>query len=389
MKLLKHSIKARIFWLLASCAALLVSTPFAVLHAQKSRDETQSVTRWIHQDDDLKRSLEIRGKAEFNDDYTDVVSVSEGGWVIIEDVRGSQGYRYEVRRDGAGNLTRTFFVNGTVRPLDDSARSWLAKFVLNAVRQGGFDAEKRVQRLLSQKGVPGVLAEIAEISGDWAKRRYYQELIKQANLDANALRDVLRQVARDISSDYEQAQLLIAVAPMLTGKEAAIQPFFDAVATIKSDYEHSRVLKTLLKEGSTPSRAVLVLIASSTKNISSNYEKAGVLKRVAAVYLDDPTLRDVFFQTVASISSDYERRRVLTALVKTKNQSEEVLRLLLDAAAGLSSDYEKATFLIQVSNVYTGDTRLKSAFLKAVETIRSDYERGRVLSTLLKNKQIS
>jgi len=78
----------------------------------------------------------------------------------------------------------------------------------------------------------------------------------------------------------------------------------------------------------------------------------------------------------------------LTALVKTKNQSEEVLRLLLDAAGAISSDYEKATFLVDVSNTYMGDTRLKSAFLKAAESIKSDYERGRVLSTLLKNKQI-
>ena len=388
MKLLKHSIKARFFWLLASCMALIISSPMAGLRAQKSRDESQSTMRWEHSDDGLKRRFEVRGKAEFNEDYSDIVSVSEGGWVIIEEHRGSQSHRYEVRRDPAGNLTRAFFVNGTSRPLDDSARAWLAKFVLDAVRQGVFDAEKRVQRILSKGGVPAVLAEIALINGDYAKRHYYQHLIKQANLDAAALRDILRQVARDISSDYEQAQLLIAVAPLLTGKEAAIQPFFDAVATIKSDYEHSRVLKTLLKENATPSRAVLVLVASSTKDISSDYEKAGVLKRVAAVYLDDPTLREVFFQTIASIGSDYERRGVLTALVKTKSQSEEVLRLLLDSAAGISSDYEKATFLIQVSNVYIGETRLKSAFLKAVETIKSDYERGRVLSALLKNKQI-
>lgn len=387
MKLLNHSIKARILWLLASCAALLLSTPLAGLHAQKSRDETHSITRWEHSDDGLKRRFEMRGKAEFNDDYSDIKSVSEGGWVIIEEHRDSRSFRYEVRRDGAGNLTRAFYVNGTSRPMDDSAKSWLARLVLEAVRQGGYDAGKRVERILAQRGVPGVLAEIDQISGDFAKRRYYEALIKQANLDATALRDVLRQVARDISSDYEQAQLLIGVAPMLTGKEAAIQMFFDAVATIKSDYEHSRVLKTLLKQG-TPTRAVLILIASSTKNISSDYEKAGVLKRVAAVYLDDPTLRDIFFQTIASIGSDYERRGVLTALVKTKNQSEEVLRLLLDSAAKISSDYEKATFLVEVSNVYTGDTRLRSAFLKAVESITSDYERGRVLSVLLKNKQI-
>ena len=354
MKLLKHSIKARILWLLASCVALIISSPMVGLHAQKSRDESHSIMKWEHTDDGLKRRLEVRGKAEFNEDYTDVIGVTEGGWVIIQEHRDSQSYRYEVRRDPAGNLTRAFFVNGTARSLDETTRGWLARIVLEAVRQGTFDTEKRVQRILAKSGVPGVLAEISQISGDYGKRRYYQELIKQANLDAVGLRDVLRQVAREISSDYEQAQLLIAVGPMLTGKDAAIQPYFDAVATIKSDYEHSRVLKALVKEG-TPTSAMLVLVASSTRNISSNYE----------------------------------RRGVLTAVARTKNQSEEVLRLLLDSAAEFSSDYEKATFLIEVSNVYTGDTRLRSAFLKAVETIKSDYERGRVLSVLLKNKQIS
>jgi hypothetical protein len=243
-------------------------------------------------------------------------------------------------------------MNGTARPLDESAKQWLAKFVLDAVRQGAIDAEKRVRTILSQRGVDGVLKEIEQINGDYGKRIYYQHLLKQANIDSAALRDVLRQMARDISSDYEQAQLLVTVAPMLTGKDAVIQPFFDAVATIKSDYERSRVIKSIVND--TPSSALLVLAASATK----------------------------------SISSDYERRGVLTALVRTKNQSEEVMRLLLDSATEMSSDYEKATFLVEVSNAYTGDARLKSAFLKAVESIKSDYERGRVLSALLKNKQI-
>ena len=352
MRLLQHSIKARVFWLLASCLALLISSPVPGLQAQKSRGD-QSTTTWIQQDDGEKRRLEIRGKAEFSDDYTDITSVSDGGWVIIEEVHKGQSRRYDVRRDGAGQITRAFYLNGTAQPLDESAKIWLAKFVLDAVRQGGFDAEKRVKTILAQRGVAGVLAEINQISSDYAKRIYYQQLIKQGSLNATAMRDVLRQAARDISSDYEQAQLLLAAAPMIAGRDAAVQPFFDAIATIKSDYERSRVLKSLLNQES-PTSAMLVLVASSTK----------------------------------SISSDYERRGVLSALVKTRNQSEEVLRLLLDSATEMTSDYEKATLLVEVSNVYIGDARLKSAFLKAVETIKSDYERGRVLSTLLKNKQI-
>ena len=355
MKLLNHSIKARILWLLASFVTIFIASPLPRLHAQKNRDESHNITRWEHTDTDtkLRRRLEVSGKAEFTDDYSDIKSITEGGWVIVEEHRDRQSYRYEVRRDMSGQLQRLFYVNGVAQPIDANGKAWLAKFVLDAVRQGGFDAEKRVKTILGQRGVSGVLAEIDQISGNWAKRLYYEHLLKQANLDAAALRDVLRQMARNITSDYEQAQLLTAVAPMLTGKDGAIQPFFDAVATISSDYERGRVLKMLLKQD-TPSSALLVLVASSTK----------------------------------TISSDYERRGVLSALVKTKNQSEEVLRLLLDSAAAMSSDYEKATLLMEVSNVYTGDTRLKSLFLKAVETIRSEYERGRVLSALLKNKQI-
>jgi hypothetical protein len=355
MKLLKHSFKARIFWLLASAVALLISSPLPALYAQQSRDETKNVSRWEYSDTDigLRRRIETRGTFEFNDDYTDVKNVSEGGWVVIEEHRDRQSFRYEVRHDANGQLSRLFYVNGAARPLDAAGKAWLAKFVLDAVRQGGFDAEKRVSKILAQRGVPGVLAEIDQITGDYAKRVYFEQLLKQGNLNATALRDVLRQMARDISSDYEQAQLLTAVAPMLTGKDVALQPFFDAVATIKSDYERSQVLKKLLKQEA-PSSALLVLVASSTK----------------------------------TISSDYERHGVLSALAKTKIQSEEVLRLLLDSATEMTSDYEKASLLVEVSNVYTGDARLKSAFLKAVETIKSDYERGRVLSTLLKNKQI-
>ena len=97
MKLLNHSIKTRVLWLLASCAALLLSTPMPGLHAQKSRDETQNSTTWIQQDNNQKRSLEIRGKAEFTDDYTDIKSVSEGGfncgiWLSESNHLGEGGY---------------------------------------------------------------------------------------------------------------------------------------------------------------------------------------------------------------------------------------------------------------------------------------------------------
>ena len=136
MKLLKHSIKARILWLLASCVALLLSSPAPGFQTQKTRDENINITRWEYSDTDigLKRRLEIRGKAEFTDDYTDVKDVSAGGWVLIEDHHDGQVFRYEVRRDPAGQLTRAFFVNSTARPLDERMTVVHASAVASSTR---------------------------------------------------------------------------------------------------------------------------------------------------------------------------------------------------------------------------------------------------------------
>jgi len=355
--------------------------------AQKKQDELQNLSRWQLSDDGLKQRIEIRGRAEFTDDYKDIRDVTVGGYVKIEEERDQQSRRYEVRHDANGQLLRSYYVNGNSRTIDNDARAWIAKIVLQAVRQGGIDADKRVQTILRQQGVQGVLDEIDQIKGDYAKRVYFEALVKFGNLNTAALQSVLQKSAAQITSDYEQAQLLIGIAPILAGKDAAMGAFFVAVATIKSDYEHSRVLTTVLQKNP-QSRELLLQVAMSTRAISSDYEKANVLKQVASMYLDDVALRGVFFQTIDSIKSDYEHRGVLSELVKNRNLGTEVLHRMLDSAAGIGSDYEKASFLLEVSQSYTNDSRLKDAFLKVVETIKSDYERGRVLSTLLKNKQI-
>jgi hypothetical protein len=372
-------------------ALALGGVSFGLLRAtaaqtQKRSDETRSTMRWEHSDDGWKFRVEVQGKAEFNDDYTDVRDISDGGYVRIEEDRNGQSRRYEVRRN-ADQLKRIYSVNGDARPLDQEARTWLARIVLDCVRQSGIDADKRVVTILRQRGVGGVLDEIGLINGDYARGIYFKALIKNGDLNAAALQKVLQAAARQISSDYEQAKLLIAVAPILVGKEEAMPAFFEATATIKSDYERKNVLTGLIKNN-TASRGVLIQVAKSASSMTSDYEKANVLKSVAVVYLDDSELRSGFFQTVATIKSDYEHHGVLSALLKNTKLNEELLSEMVDSASRMSSDYEKASFLMEASNAYAGDRRYGAPFLKAVETIKSDYERGRVLSALMKNKQI-
>ena len=76
-------------------------------------------------------------------------------------------------------------------------------------------------------------------------------------------------------------------------------------------------------------------------------------------------------------------------MFSARNLREEIWLQMLEVAASISSDHEKATFLLEASKVFELNPRVRSAFLKTVETIKSDHERGRVLSALLRNKQLS
>lgn len=287
--------------------------------AQTPKTEKTNRTKWEWSDDGWRRRVEIHGQAEFNEEYSDVSALSEDSLMILEEDRHGDIRRLEVRRDPGGQLVRRYFVDGQSRALDDNGRKWVAGLLLLAVRQGAIDVDKRTKRILQQRGVSGLLEEMSSISGEYAKRRYFQAALKSEPL-----------------SRADRQRLLSALGVQIT----------------------------------------------------SDHEKANLLKNTADIFLTDSALANAFFQTIATIKSDYEHRGTLSALLKRKNLSEHVLSQLLASAANISSDYEKATFLLAASDLYTGDAGLRSAFLKTVETIKSDYERGRVLSAMLKKKQI-
>ena len=363
-----------------------LATSLNQAQSQTPKSETKSSTRWQWSDDGWKRSVEINGKAEFTEDYSDISSLSEGGFLRLEEDHNGVSHRLEVRRDSTGQLVRRYFVDGEARPLDENGRKWVAQLLLTAVRQGAIDTDKRVKTILRQRGINGLLDEIASISGDHAKRIYFTSLFKVEGLSRSDLQKAIAAINTQISSDYEKANLLKDHAGLFLGDATLSGAFFKTVHTIDSDYEHRQILSALLKKNNL-SESVLSQMLDSLAGISSDYEKANFLKEGAELFLSNATSSKAFFKAVSTIDSDYEHRQTLTALLKNKNLSEPVLAQMLDSLAGISSDHEKASFLLEASHLYTG-THLRSAFLKATETIVSDYERGRVLSALLRNKQI-
>src|SRR5262249_46534649 len=150
---------------------------------------------------------------------------------------------------------------------------------IQRLARSGFDAESRVARILAREGPSGVLDAIPRSSGDFVKAKYFLLLFSRARLDPRTAERAIRESARDIGSDYQLAQVLMAAAESMTIDEALAPAFLDATNAIGSDYEHARVLLRLLATQQT-GVAVNVVTASSS-HIRSDYEQARVLSQVA------------------------------------------------------------------------------------------------------------
>ncbi|HEX8088206.1 MAG TPA: hypothetical protein VF762_05100 [Blastocatellia bacterium] len=376
-----------LLWAVAPGSAASGQTATAEAQSSRSRKETSVRVdndnwNWVHRDDAVNLEVNIRGKVEFTDDYSDIKGVSDDGRIRVIDERGGTSRKFEAVAAPDG-LKRSYWVNGESRPFDNEARRWLAKVLIDTVRQGGYDARPRVQRILREQGPNGVLQEISQLKGDYVKRIYFDELIKSGSLDDGMVRQVLRQAASEIKSDYEKAQLLIKISENYLHNDSQRAIYLEGVNTINSDYEKGRALSALLKKGEL-SRGNLSFLLKSVAAISSDYESAQLLIKIAEGFSFDDSSRAAYMDAVATINSDYEKGRVLSAFLKKADNRKEALIFTLKGASTISSDYEKAQLLIKVAAASSGDETVRAALIDTAKTIKSDYERGRVLNAVFK-----
>lgn len=275
--------------------------------------ETRTTIR--RSDGDYSLEVTALGDLEFTDDDADVKSIPAGSRLLIKARRGGDVRTLEVVRGADGRPRYSYFAQGRASAFDQEARAWLARILPGVVRGSGINAAARVRRILDRRGVDGVLEEIRLIESDGIQRIYFDELLKDGRAEGPALGGIVRSAARELASDGEKANLLIAHVGRLTGDSTSAPNFFEAADTIKSDGERARVLSSVLKRNDTP-RAVLLRLFQSAARIASDGEKANVLVTAAPLTGDDQTLIAALHDAARTISSDAERQRVILALAQ-------------------------------------------------------------------------
>jgi len=354
-----------------------------------SHTVNDSTGNWIWSNNGEKLQVSYSGEFEFTDDDADIKQVSSGGYLKISDGAWLGRHSIEIRERG-GQLERRYYVNGSERPYEPEGRQWLSANLPKFVRNTGIGAPGRVARFLKSGGVQAVTAEIGRIDSTYVKGIYFRELFKQATLTPEQYRQAMTQASREMrSSDYELAQLLIAIADRLPNDEASRNAYFTAASGISSDYELRRVYSTMLKRGPVSSQTLGEILAHS-KTIDSDYELSELLRQILSQQALDERNRAAFFEVTRTIDSDYERHRVLSAVISRDRPSDPaLLQSALSQATSLGSDYEAATFLLEVLKQNGVEGAARDPFFKVAGGLGSGYERGRVLQEVVRKSDAS
>jgi len=330
-------------------------------------------------------SIKIDGTVEFTDDDTDIKSLSPNGRFRIEEGGLLSKRAYEVRADAAGNLTRSYSVGWSTKPIDDEGRAWLARTLPQAIRDSGIGAGPRVARILRQGGPPAVLAEIGRIHSDGSKRVYLEQLFSQSTLKPSDLKEAARLI-RSISSDGDKAQVIITVdANYFTADLRSY--LFDAAESISSDGDKRRVLSDIVKKDG-GSLETLASAARAARHISSDGDKAEVLIDMANPYLPGGGVDMAYFDAANSISSDGDHARVLSRMLASHGNDHSTLTRTLLSAERISSDGDKARVLKEAVPAYSEDAPVRKAFFDAANSISSDGDHQQVLVVLVQKKGI-
>lgn len=367
---MRHTMR---FTRILALAALALAVPAAAQreHAETAHHEEHRI---VSNHDGNHLVIRMRGAVEFNDAGDWVASVPAGGLFTIEERNGGER-RLEFRPGGV-----RYWVNDRERPLDAAGRAWAQRHITRAVRESGFGAERRVARIRARSGVSGVLADMAPLRSDVARRNYYRALLRGGPMSTGEFNRVMEDVGRRMGSDVE-TRLVLFDASEHARDGARLAALLRAAEGMDSDVETRLVLNHVAGRHRLSDAAVREAFFRVVGGMGSDVERRLVLTAVMDERLADGGSREAFFRAVDEFDSDVERRLVLSQLLR-HDASEATVIAAIHSAGEMNSDVEKRLVLSQVPANHLRSARVAAAYRRVAERMSSDTERRIVMRRL-------
>ncbi len=338
---------------------------------------------------DCRSEVRVEGDLVFNEDFTAVTRVSNGGLLRFDVRRPGTRHRLEIERGPAGGPKYDWSVNGNGQPFDAAAERWLAEVLLDFFRSTSYKSAERAAWIIGQQGPEGLLAEVEQMWAGHAQARYLEVLLEDRSLSQGQVRRAIEVAAANIESDHALGEVLQTAAENHSFDAATRGEFIAAAATIESDHTHGQVLATALGRGDLTQENLEALLESAITGIESDHTMSEILIGLAERYALEPRLRAPFLRAAATLESDHNQGEVYQVVLGQDGLGSAELAAVLEASGTIQSDHTLSQLLISATAHDLGDATLRSAFLEAAGSIESDHSLGEVLSAAMSLEGLS
>lgn len=332
-------------------------------------------------------SLEIkmRGDIEINGAATEILSVSRGGYLEVDEKKRNDRWRLRVESGPNGEVEHYYRHNGRRVDTTELDEAWYRGMLERLVMETGIGAEARTEHLLKERGVDGVLDVVEKISSSSVKTKYMTHLFEKARFSTAQLTRSAN-IAASISSSSDRSRFLKASAPVFISNEEAIADYMATVAGIPSSGDKTRVLTHLVEaqliEGATAFEEALKV----ANTISSSGDKARFLK-IAADIPHDATANAAYLDVAATLPSSTDKASVLLRFLESGNlERPSDYTRALGVSQTIASSGDRARFLMVAGVIY--QTSARQAYFGAVNSLPSSSDHAKVLLHLLEENRL-
>jgi hypothetical protein len=322
--------------------------------------------------------IEYEGVITLSDDDKDIVAISNGGFVEIEQSSFGNRRRIVIESDRNGNLIKKYYEGRTEKDFNPEGKEWLADVLQEIVRSTTLAAEARVNRFYSKGGANAVLAEIGRIESDYVNAAYFKLLLEK-KLSNDELVKTIEVAGKEIDSDYYLSSILEANQKAFLSNSQTITAYINAAKSIESDHYLTSVLKKVVNDKSITDSQMESLLEIS-KDVKSDHYLTQILTEV----MDNRELNSQNISRIISLSRDIQSDHYKTQVLKKVINDKGLPNNAYDAFLGTLGDIKSDHYISEVIRVLL-DKKLDasaSSLNKLLDIVKNSIQSDHYASTI-------
>lgn len=350
-----------------------------------SRNDNQ-VHRWSSSNGVSKFNMEVRGKIEVSDDDRDIKAMSDDGYLEISKTVFGSKRTIVIESAGNGKLQREYYEGRTKMSWEPGGRKWMEEILPEIVRNTTLGAASRVDRFFKRGGVPAVLEEIKQMSGDHAKSHYADLLMKKHPVQPKDYAMTISTLSDVIDSDHYITNFLTSYVSRFMKEKDATTAVFQATRKIESDHYKTVLIKEALKGQTASLENVRIILKAASEMESDHYITEVLTSLLKQNNLSDAVITEMI-STSNAIESDHYKTVVLTTALAKSNLSGSAHHRVVEAVKSIESDHYITVVINRLLDNKLTDESL-SQLMDIMSSVESDHYRSEILRTLLSKQDL-